>query len=371
MGTVSQFHHSARPPAHRIESEEEAIATARALAAAFRRQASERDVNRILPHAELDALSQSGLTAITVPPEYEGLDVSNALLAEIVAIVAEGDASIGQALESHFRVLEALRAEGGEELHASLFARALAGDRFAATPFADSLTLEMEALGYRLGGRTRQAPGILFSDWIAASAADPSGRGVTLYLARETEGLQVVDDWDGFGQRTNGTATVVVGRLHVNADAVAATPSADRSTASTLGLLLHAGTALGIARAALADLPDLSKDVPAAAGERAVRIELVAGALERAGRKLDIAQVNPTDRAMVDAYFSASAACIAAGEAALETASALVELGGDNAGSIALNLDRHWRNARIHALSVSRETLLRAAGDYHWQHNGD
>ncbi|MGO7823075.1 monooxygenase, partial [Rhizobium ruizarguesonis] len=57
MGTVSQFHESLRPPANRIESEEEAISTARGLAAAFRHQASERDINRILPFAELDALS--------------------------------------------------------------------------------------------------------------------------------------------------------------------------------------------------------------------------------------------------------------------------------------------------------------------------
>lgn len=371
MGTVSQFHQSVRPPAHRIESEEEAIAAARDLAALFRRRASERDVNRILPHAELDALSQSGLTAITAPPEYEGLDVSNALLAEIVAIIAEGDASIGQALESHFRVLEALRAQGGEELQASLFARTLAGDRFASAPFGEGTTLVAEGPGFRLGGRTRQAPGILFADWIAAAAADPSGRRVTLYLARESEDLQVVDDWDGFGQRTNGMATVIVGRQHVNADMVASASTADHSTASALGLLLQAGTALGIARAALADLPDVLTDAPVSIGERAIRIELVAAALERAGRKLDIAQVNPTDSATVDACFSASAACLAASETALETASALIELGGEKAGSIALNLDRHWRNARIHALAVSRETLLRAAGDHHRQRNED
>jgi len=89
MGTVSQLHDRLRPAAHRIESEEEAVAAARRLAADFRRQSSERDINRILPYSELDSLSLSGLTAITVPPEYEGLDVSNALLAEIVAIIAE------------------------------------------------------------------------------------------------------------------------------------------------------------------------------------------------------------------------------------------------------------------------------------------
>ncbi len=238
MGTVSQFHESLRPPAHRIESEEEAISTARDLAAAFRRQASERDINRILPFAELDALSVSGLTAIAVPPDHEGLDVSNALLAEIVAIIAEGDASIGEALENHFCVLETLRTQAAEDLKASLFARVLLGDRFSAATFTDGAELTAEGPGYRLSGRTRQAPGILFADWIAAAATAPPSRPVTLYLARDDEGVQVVDDWDGFGQRTNGSATAIVGTLHVNADAIAPAPSSGYSTGISLGLLL-------------------------------------------------------------------------------------------------------------------------------------
>lgn len=366
MGTVSQFHDSLRPPANRIESEEQAISTARDLAAAFRRQASERDINRILPHAELDALSLSGLTAIAVPPEHEGLDVSNALLAEIVAIIAEGDASIGETLENHFYVLEALRTQAAEDLKASLFARALLGDRFAAASFTDETELAAEGPGYRLSGRTRQAPGILFADWIAAATIAPPSRQVTLYLARDSEGLQVVDDWDGFGQRTNGSATAIVGKLHVNADAIALA-SSGYSTGISLGLLLKAGVSLGIARAAWTDLMTAIGDrsaIFARIGERAVRIETTAAALERAGRKLDIAQVNPVEAAMADAHFSASSAAIAAGEVALDTANALFELAGNASTGIGLNLDRHWRNARIHALSLPREALLRTAGDY-------
>jgi alkylation response protein AidB-like acyl-CoA dehydrogenase len=367
MGTVSQFHDSLRPPAHRIESEEQAISTARDLAAAFRRQASERDINRVLPHAELDALSISGLMAIAVPPDHEGLDVSNALLAEIVAIIAEGDASIGETLENHFFVLETLRTQAAEDLRASLFARALLGDRFAAATFTDGTELTAEGPGYRLSGRTRQASGILFADWIAAAAIAPSGRPVTLYLARNDEGLQVVDDWDGFGQRTNGSATAVVGKLHVNADVIAPAPSSGYSTSISLGLLLKAGVSLGIARAAWTDLMIAVGDrtaILAQIGERAMRIETTAAALERAGRKLDIAQVNPVETAMADAHFSASAAAIVAGEVALDTANALFELAGEASTGIGLNLDRHWRNARIHALSLPREALLRIAGDY-------
>ncbi|MBY3184604.1 MULTISPECIES: monooxygenase [Rhizobium] len=368
MGTVSQFHQSLRPPAHRIESEEEAISTARDLAAAFRHQASERDINRILPFAELDALSVSGLTAITVPPDHEGLDVSNALLAEIVAIIAEGDASIGEALESHFSALETLRIQASEDLKASLFARVLLGDSFAGAAFTDGTELTAEGPGYRLSGRTWQAPGILFADWIAAAATAPPSRPVTLYLARGEEGVQVVDDWDGFGQRTNGSATAIVGTLHVDADAIAPASSSGHSTGISLGLLLKAGVSLGIARAAWSDLMtaigDRSTTVLPQIGERAIRIEMAAAALERAGRKLDIAQVNPVEAAMADAHFSASAAVILAGETALDTANALFELAGETSAGIGLNLDRHWRNARIHALSLARDKLLHIAGEY-------
>jgi alkylation response protein AidB-like acyl-CoA dehydrogenase len=253
-------------------------------------------------------------------------------------------------------------------LKASLFARVLLGDRFSAATFTDGAELTAEGPGYRLSGRTRQAPGILFADWIAAAATAPPSRPVTLYLARDDEGVQVVDDWDGFGQRTNGSATAIVGTLHVNADAIAPAPSSGYSTGISLGLLLKAGVSLGIARATWSDLMaaigDRSATILPRIGERAIRIEATAAALERAGRKLDIAQVNPMEAAMADAHFSASAAAILAGETALDTANALFELAGETSAGIGLNLDRHWRNARIHALSLPRDKLMHTAGEY-------
>ncbi|MDK4734499.1 monooxygenase [Rhizobium sp. CNPSo 3490] len=367
MGTVSQFQDRIRPPARRIENEEEAVSTARNLADTFRRQASERDINRILPFAELDALSVSGLTAISVPPEHEGLDVPNALLAEIIAIIAEADASIGETMENHFSVLETLRTQAPEDLKASLFTRVLLGDRFAGATVADGSELSPEGSGYRLSGRMRQAPGILYADWIAADLTLPPGRPVTLYFSRNSEDVQVVDDWDGFGQRTNGSATTIAGAVHVDAGTIAPAPSSAYSTGISLGLLLKAGVGLGIARAAWADLMTAIGDrtvLPSRLGEHAVGIEITAAALERAGRKLDIAQVNPVEAAMADAYFSASAAAITAGETALSAANALFELAGEASIGIGLNLDRHWRNARIHALSLPRDRLLHRAGDH-------
>jgi len=58
-----------------VLTSDEAIALAAELSIAFGRGAAERDARRILPVAELDRLSESGLLAITVPARYGGADV--------------------------------------------------------------------------------------------------------------------------------------------------------------------------------------------------------------------------------------------------------------------------------------------------------
>lgn len=355
MGTISQLHDRLRPAAHRIASEEEAVASARRLSADFRRQSSERDINRILPFPELDALSLSGLTGITVPPDYEGLDVSNALLAEIVAIIAEGDASIGECLAIHFAALEGLRLHAGDDLKRLLFSRALAGDRFASVSFPAEAIAPLP-LGHRIDGRSAQAPGVLFADWLVISGAADSQ---LLYVNSGSEGLQAVDNWDGFGQRTNGTAILIAENVQARADSAVR----QGAPAAAIAALLNAGVDLGIARAVLRELQE-NEVVPAEAGGLIVGIEAAAALLERAGHRLDIAQIN-SGPAIADAEFSATAAQAHASELALRTASAIFEIArGDTAG-IGLNLDRHWRNARIRALGGRLDGLhARAAAHY-------
>lgn len=96
MGELRLLNRDNGDPVPALKSEEDAISTARTLAKVFAQTASARDLERTMPFAEMDALSRSGLLAITVPSEYGGLDVSNAVLAEVTAILAEADASIGQ-----------------------------------------------------------------------------------------------------------------------------------------------------------------------------------------------------------------------------------------------------------------------------------
>ena len=68
---------------------EAAVAVARDLAAEFAGTSAERDLHRVLPAAEVERLSASGLLAITVPAEYGGADLPASTLAEVFRLLAD------------------------------------------------------------------------------------------------------------------------------------------------------------------------------------------------------------------------------------------------------------------------------------------
>ncbi|NKJ07885.1 SfnB family sulfur acquisition oxidoreductase [Rhizobium sp. SG741] len=386
MGTVSQLHERVRPPAHRIQSEEEALEIARSLAVGFALQASDRDINRVLPYDEIETLSQSGLFGISVPSEHGGIDISNSVLAEIIAILAGADPSIAQILQTHFHVLEAVRTGGSEEQKSSLFARVMAGDRFgsvssdAGTGGAGQSDLQLthDGLGYRLNGRSFHSASVLFSDWIVMFIAD-----AVAVVPRNTEGVQIIDDWDGFGQRTSGNGTTILHNIYLNVDAVLSHHEKleQPSVIDSVGQLTHAGINLGIARSAFATTIELMRAHPSTdnslkhaaddpliitrVGEIAVLIEAATAMVERAGSKIDAAQINLTEDHVIDAALSVAAAQTVTAEIAMEASNTLFDLAGASSARIGLNLDRHWRNARIHTLHDPARRTYNAVGNYH------
>lgn len=393
MGTISRLSEKTRAPAHRIESEEEALSIARELAAEFAGSANERDTDRILPFDELDALAQSGLLAITLPPEYDGIDVSNAVLAEVTAILSEADSSIGQIPQNHFYILEALRTDGTEEQKAFFFGRALAGDRFGnalsergTKTVGDYETrLSSDGPGFRLNGRKYYSTGVLFAEWIVIFALDPNDKLTMAFVPRGAEGLQIIDDWDGFGQRTTGSGTTVLQNVYVAADAVVRHHRGFErpTTIGSVGQIIHAGIDLGIARAAFAETLDFVRnharpwmdsgaeraaDDPltiARIGQLAIRLEAATATVERAGKKVDVAQINGTEESVIEATLAVAAAKVLTTEIALEASNTLFELAGTASTKIGLNLDRYWRNARTHTLHDPVRWKHHVVGNYH------
>ncbi len=391
----AQLHHinATHPEAAVLETEQQALAVAQELAQRFAATASERDSERLLPFAEMDALAQSGLLAITVPEEYGGLDVSNATLAEITATLAQADGSIGQIPQNHFYILEALRVDGSEDQKRYFFGRALAGDRFGnalsergtKTVGHYDTRITRDGPGYRINGRKFYSTGVLFADWVTVFALDEADKLVMAFVPKGTEGIEIIDDWDGFGQRTTGSGTTVLNNVYVNADHVVLHHKGFErpTTIGSVGQIIHAGVDLGIARAAFAETLDFVKtrsrpwmdsgverasDDPltiAKVGQIAIRLEAATATVERAGRKVDAAQVETTEKRVVEATLAVAAAKVLTTEIAIEATNTLFELAGTASVKLDLNLDRHWRNARTHTLHDPVRWKYHVVGNYH------
>ena len=393
MSKVVSLAGKLRAVAPYIRTEDEAIEAAKVLAGEIRTGSSLRDRQRILPYDEIEQIAQSGILGVTVPTEYGGADISNPFLAEVLAILSEADSSIGQIPQNHFYILEVLRLAGSEEQKRYFFTRALSGDHFANAlaeknvEAAGIITTRLapDGVGYRISGQKYYSTGALFADWIAVFAQDDQDRLVMAIVPRDTEGLVITDDWAGFGQRTTASGTVTIDNVYVSADSVIAHDKAfeQPATLGSLGQLLHAAVDLGIARAAFADMIEFVKTrsrgnrnldlestsadplAIAKTGSIAVKIEAAAAMIERAGRKVDVAQVSPSASSASDASLAVAAAKILTTEAALEAANALFELAGTSATNEDLNLDRHWRNARTHTVHDPVRWKYHAIGDFH------
>jgi len=109
--------------AHRIKSEQEALEAARRIAEQIRPGSAARDKERRLPFEEIEWFSQSGLWGITVPKEYGGAGVSTATFTEVVAIISEADASVGQIPQNHYANVEEIRLIGTEAQKVFFFDR--------------------------------------------------------------------------------------------------------------------------------------------------------------------------------------------------------------------------------------------------------
>ena len=376
-----------------IRSDAEALSVARELAAHFKRESAVRDRERRLPFDELELFSHTGLWGITVPKALGGAGVSNVTLAQVVALIAAADASLGQIPQNHFYALEVLRVNGTPAQQARLYAEVLAGQRFGnalaetGTKTAHDRTTHLAKAedGYRITGRKFYATGALYAQRIPTSVVDDNGVQHLAFVPRDSDGLTVIDDWSGFGQRTTGSGSVLFDNVFVATEDVILFQSAfERPTpVGPLAQILHAAIDTGIARAAFEDAlhfvrtktrpwidatSDIASEDPLTLksfGRLSVRLHAAEALLERAGELLDIAQANTHAGTVAAASIAVAEARAISTEISLAAGSTLFELAGSQATLAEHGLDRHWRNARVHTLHDPVRWKYHAVGNYY------
>jgi SfnB family sulfur acquisition oxidoreductase len=382
----------ARP--HRIADDAQALAVASRMAAELAPGAVARDRGRLLPWDELDAYVASGLWALSVPRAYGGPGVSCATLAEVTARISAADGSLGQIPQNHYYALEVLRVGASEAQQRFFYDRVLAGDRLGNAlaetgqkDFQRRTRLWRDAGGWRVDGRKFYCTGAVYAHWIPTLvvAEEPGQqRQYLAFVPRTAPGVEITDDWDGFGQRVTGSGSVRFDHVHVEPAWIIPFQSSfeQPSTIGPLAQLLHAAIDLGLARAALDATLDFvrqharpwidakverASDDPLLllqVGETAVQLRAAEALVRRAARFVDAAQAAPTERSVAEASVAVAEARALTTTASLDAGTRLFELGGTAATLDHRGLDRFWRNARTHTLHDPVRWKYHAVGNF-------
>ena len=368
----------AAEPAHVINTDAEAIAVAKRLAAEFIKGSAIRDRDRIWPVEELDAFSQSGLWSINVPKAFGGPEVSYATLAKVIEIISAADSSIGQVAQNHLGVVAAIRTVSDEEQQKLLFSEVLKGTRFgnAFSEFGSKRAVDFETKFVDAGdhvvvnGKKFYSSGALLAHLVPIVALDDEGRAWYAIADRGAEGLTVIDDWSSFGQRTTLSGTVLLNNVKVPKTHLVPgykgyeVPTAD----GAIFQIIQVAVDTGIAQAAIDETVNFVRtksrawvdsgvdnawDDPytiQAVGDLTLRLHAAQALLEKAGYAIDRAIVDPNAETVAEAQIVTAEAKILSTEIAILATNKLFELAGTRSTLAEHGLDRHWRNARTHTL---------------------
>ena len=380
-------------PARILRTDNEALEAAHALAAVAREHAAKRDQQRKLPWSLIEAFTQSGLGSLSIPREFGGPQVSYVTLAEVFAIISAADPALGQIPQNQVGILNLILNTATQAQKEQLFGSVLQGWRIgnAGPERGSKNTLDLKARitadgdAFVINGQKFYSTGALFAHWIAVKALNEAGKQVIAFVQRATPGLRVVDDWSGFGQRTTASGTVLLNNVRVDADLVVDNWRLNESPniQGAVSQLIQAAIDLGIAREAIADTVRFVRErsrpwidakvernsddpyVIADIGKLSIELHAAEALLRRAGRVLDEVSASPVDaQAAARASIAVAEAKVLSTELSLLASEKLFELSGSRATLAEFNLDRHWRNARVHTLHDPVRWKYHAIGAY-------
>ncbi|WP_372697561.1 acyl-CoA dehydrogenase family protein [Arthrobacter sp. JSM 101049] len=336
-----------------------------------------RESARTLAYDAVARLAQAGFTSVRIPREHGGPGASLAQTLRLLRELAIADPNLVQALRAHFTAVEVLLSGPDSERRGRWLKRiadgAILGNATTEkgnAPGTNSTHLLDRNGQLVLTGTKYYSTGSLYADWIQVHADTVDGRSVRATVRRDAPGVEVLDDWDGFGQRLTASGTARFDDVAVDPqDVIEAPRGGPGFTAAYVQAILLVALG-GIAAAARRDTVDYVRGRTRAfahgVGESASRDPLVQevvgrisssvfaidAVLDAIGERIQQAAarqaaggLDATETQELDA--SVSEAQVFVVEQTLDVTNRLFEVGGASAVSQGRGLDRHWRNARV------------------------
>lgn len=379
---------------HEVPDTEELKARFRPIFARIAEGAVRRETERRLAHEEIGWLKAAGFTALRVPAELGGAGASLPQFIDLLIDLAEADTNLAQGLRSHFALLEdrlvAPRAEGEPWLR-RFAAGETAGNGWTevgSVKLGDTITkVTPDGDGFRVDGDKYYSTGTIYADWIDVYATrSDTGAPVIAIVATTDPGVEIHDDWAGFGQKLTGTGTTIF--RNARAEAVIPFEQRFRYQTAFYQLILNA-TITGAALAAVRDasalvakrkrafshgaggevrhdpqiLQVIGKARALAYAARAATIE-AARAAQRAFETSQGGDKAADEAANIEAELQAGAAQVAVIDLALRVVTDVFDALSASSTDQGLALDRHWRNARTAASHNPAIYKQRILGDH-------
>lgn len=363
--------------------------------------ASERDRDRILPYNVVELIRRSRLGALRIPVAEGGGGSTARELFEVVIRLGDADPNVAHIVRNHFsvteRILRSERTQRNRRWLKAVVDGAIIG--LASTELEAKRSggrqvvntkLTADGDGYRLNGTKYYSTGSLYADWIFVRVLAPDASTAYILIPTNREGLELVDDWDGFGQRLTGTGTTTFTNVRVEAEEVIFETDTDKDNLpyNIVPQLFLTAINAGIIRSVLRDATALIRNRPRtfyhAVSEQASEdpiLQQTVGQIAAnafAAEAIVLAAADGLDRlpaaqaqgeeaetaAALATSLSASKAKLIVDDLALRSATLLFEVGGASTTKKSSNFDRHWRNARTLSSHNPNHFKARAIGDY-------
>lgn len=357
--------------------------------------AVEREQQRILPFEQFAWLNESRFGALTVPRSRGGYGASLEQVAELLIALAAADSNVAHVYRSHLGFIASLSSDESDVWFPRIAAGETVGnaatERSGAALGTAATTLTQTAGGdWELNGTKYYSTGSIFSDWIQVTAQIPGQEARSHALVKSSwDGIELIDDWDGFGQQLTGTGTTHFRGVKVPAANVRNRDGRATQETAVFQLVLLSVEA-GIAKAAIDESIHLVRSrtrgfntgtgsvaredpqVLQRVGELSAKAAAARAIVLQAARELDAAIGVLGGDPLLDNPQELTNACelpvahaqVVVPELVRDVTDGIFDLLGASAVGKSKSLDRFWRNARTVATHNPTIYKARIVGDY-------
>lgn len=337
------------------------------------------DRERRFPREGLDALAGAGLTGLLVPQQYGGLGGNLSDLVRVLMEVGRGCGSTAMCFLMHCCGSAVIAAKATPEQGETWLRPAASGMSLATLAFSErgtgahfympDLTLTTSGSGLTLNGRKSFITSGGEAQLYPILVKSPSVEGLDIFIVtRDMPGVSFQGPWEGIGMAGNSS---IAGNFEN-----VAVPEANRLGAAGdgQGLVFDvvaptflsglAAVSVGIAQAALEAAIEHAKSRTYSSGQVLAEVPVIqsyiAGMAVRAesARQLVLAAAAAADAGEATALPLLFEAKIGATEAAQYVTQTAMEVGGGQAYSPTLPMERHWRDARAGSVMAPTNEVL-------------